>query len=139
MGLMEPPPPPFGLEQSLWLFLFATGAVLYPGWPFFVAAVRSLRRGVLDMAVLVLLSVGTGYGFSIASTFFFDGPNFYEASAVLLTFVLLGHWLELRARAGASDAMKALLKLSPPRAVVRREGQEIERKSNEQGRRERER
>ncbi len=126
MGLMEPPPPPFGLEQSLWLFLLATGAVLYPGWPFFVAAVRSLRHGVLDMAVLVLLSVGTGYGFSIASTFFFDGPNFFEASAVLLTFILLGHWLEMRARAGASDAMKSLLKLSPPRAVVRRGGSDIE-------------
>ncbi len=125
-GLMEPPPVPFGLRENVWLFLLATGAVLYPGWPFFSAAIRSLRRGVLDMAVLVLLSVGTGYGFSIASTFFFDGPNFYEASAVLLTFVLLGHWLEMRARAGASDAMKALLKLSPPRAVVRRDGQELD-------------
>lgn len=126
MGMMEPLPVPFGLAENLWLFLLATGAVLYPGWPFFSAAVRSLRRGVLDMAVLVLLSVGTGYGFSIASTFFFDGPNFFEASAVLLTFVLLGHWLEMRARAGASDAMKALLKLSPPRAVVRRDGRESE-------------
>jgi len=125
-GLMEPPPVPFGLRENVWLFLLATGAVVYPGWPFFTAAIRSLRRGVLDMAVLVLLSVGTGYGFSIASTFFFDGPNFYEASAVLLTFVLLGHWLEMRARAGASDAMRALLKLSAPRAVVRREGQELD-------------
>ncbi|MCZ7153726.1 P-type ATPase, partial [Salmonella enterica] len=68
----------------------------------------------------------TGYGFSIASTFLFRGPNFFEASAVLLTFILLGHWLEMRARAGASDAMKALLNLSPPRALVRRGGQEIE-------------
>jgi Cu2+-exporting ATPase len=126
MGLMEPPPVPFGLGSHTWLFLLATGAVLYPGWPFFSAAIRSLRRGVLDMSVLVLLSVGTGYGFSIASTFFFDGPNFFEASAVLLTFVLLGHWLEMRARAGASDAMKALLKLSPARAVVRRDGQDQE-------------
>ena len=126
MGLMQPPPVPFGLDGNVWLFLLATGAVLYPGWPFFRAAIRSLRHGVLDMAVLVLLSVGTGYGFSIVSTFVFDGPNFFEASAVLLTFVLLGHWLEMRARAGASDAMKALLKLSPPRAVVRREGRDVE-------------
>lgn len=99
MKRKPPPPVPFGLRENVWLFLLATGAVLYPGWPFFSAAIRSLRRGVLDMAVLVLLSVGTGYGFSIASTFFIDGPNFYEASAVLLTFVLLGHWLEMRARA----------------------------------------
>jgi len=126
MGLMEPPPVPFGLDKGFWLFLLGSGAVLYPGWPFFTAAIRSLRHGVLDMAVLVLLSVGTGYGFSIGATFFFDGPNFYEASAVLLTFILLGHWLEMRARAGASDAMRALLKLSPPRAAVRRGNADVE-------------
>lgn len=126
MGMMAPPPVPFGLDANVWLFLLATGAVVYPGWPFFSAAIRSLRHGVLDMAVLVLLSVGTGYGFSIASTFIFDGPNFFEASAVLLTFVLLGHWLEMRARAGASDAMKALLKLSPTHTVLRRDGHEVE-------------
>jgi Cu2+-exporting ATPase len=126
MGLMAPPPTPFGLQSSVWLWILASGAVLYPGWPFFRAAVRSLRHGILDMAVLVLLSVGTGYGFSVAATLFFDGPNFFEASAVLLTFVLLGHWLEMRARAGASDAMRALLKLSPPRAVVRRDEQDVE-------------
>jgi Cu2+-exporting ATPase len=126
MGLMQPPPVPFGLDKEIWLFLLGSGAVLYPGWPFFTAAIRSLRHGVLDMAVLVLLSVGTGYGFSLGATFFFDGPNFYEASAVLLTFILLGHWLEMRARAGASDAMRALLKLSPPRAVVRRGSAEVE-------------
>ncbi|WP_246109212.1 heavy metal translocating P-type ATPase [Vulcaniibacterium gelatinicum] len=126
MGLMEPLPTPFGLDREFWLFLLASGAVLYPGWPFFTAAIRSLRHGVLDMAVLVLLSVGTGYGFSLGSTFLFEGPNFYEASAVLLSFILLGHWLEMRARAGASDALQALLKLSPPRAVVRRGDAEVE-------------
>ena len=126
MGLMQPPPIPFGLDKETWLFLLGSGTVLYPGWPFFSAAVRSLRHGVFDMAVLVLLSVGTGYGFSIGATFFFNGPNFYEASAVLLTFILLGHWLEMRARAGASDAMRSLLKLSPPRAVVRRGSAEVE-------------
>ncbi|AHX13349.1 ATPase P [Dyella jiangningensis] len=127
MGLRTAPlAPPLGLPYDLWLLILASGAVLYPGWPFFTAAVRSLRHGVLDMAVLVLLSVGTGYGFSVGSTFFFTGPNFYEPSAVLLTFILLGHWLEMRARAGASDAMKSLLKLSPPRAVVRRGDKEID-------------
>jgi len=126
MGMMTPPGTPFGLSANIWLWLLASGAVVYPGWPFFAAAIRSLRHGVLDMAVLVLLSVGTGYGFSVGATFVFDGPNFYEASSVLLTFVLLGHWLEMRARAGASDAMKALLKLSPPRAIVRRNAIDVE-------------
>lgn len=126
MGLMSAPPTPFGLTENVWLWLLASGAVIYPGWPFFTAAIRSLRRGVLDMAVLVLLSVGTGYGFSLGATFLFDGPNFYEASSVLLTFILLGHWLEMRARAGASDAMKALLRLAPPRAIVRRDNVDVE-------------
>ena len=120
MGLFEPPPVPFGLGKQIWLFLIASGALLYPGWPFYTAAIRSLRHGVLDMAVLVLLSVGTGYLFSLGATFLFEGADFYEATSVLLIFILLGHWLEMRARAGASDAMKSLLKLSPPRALVRR-------------------
>ena len=63
---------------------------------------------MLNMAVLVVLSVGTGYVFSVGSTFFFGGVQFYEAVAVLLVFILLGHWLEMRARAGASDAIRAL-------------------------------
>ena len=126
MGLFQAPPTPFGLDKQVWLFLIASAALLYPGWPFFTAAIRSLRHGVYDMAVLVLLSVGTGYLFSIGATFFFTGADFYEATTVLLIFILLGHWLEMRARAGASDAMKSLLKLSPPRALVRRGSDEVE-------------
>ena len=87
---------------------------------------RALRNGVLNMAVLVVLSVGTGYVFSVGSTFFYPGVQFYEAVAVLLVFILLGHWLEMRARAGANDAVRALLELAPPKATVIRNGQEIE-------------
>ena len=118
--------PPFGLDRKMFLFAFATLAIIYPGWPFYMAAVRALRNGVLNMAVLVLMSVGTGYLFSVAATFLFDGEQFYEASAVLLVFILLGHWLEMRARAGASDAIRKLMDLAPPMAVVLREGKEIE-------------
>ena len=118
--------PPFGFDRELTLFLLATGAIVYPGWPFFVAAIRALRRGVFNMAVLVLLSVGAGYFFSIGATFVWGGPQFYEASAVLLVFILLGHWLEMRARAGASDAIRRLMDLAPPMAMVVREGVEGE-------------
>jgi P-type Cu2+ transporter len=118
--------PPFGVGRNVFLFIFATLAVVYPGWPFYVAAIRALRNGVLNMAVLVLMSVGTGYLFSIAATFWFDGEQFYEASSVLLVFILLGHWLEMRARAGASDAIRKLMDLAPPMAVVLREDKEIE-------------
>lgn len=118
--------PPFGMDRNIFLFLLASGAIIYPGWPFYVAALRAIRNGVTNMAVLVLLSVGTGYFFSVGTTFFFAGEQFYEASSVLLVFILLGHWLEMRARAGASDAIRALMDLAPPKAMVLREGHEIE-------------
>lgn len=117
---------PFGLNRNLFLFVMASGAILYPGWPFAVSAWRGARNGVLNMATLVVLSVGTGYVFSIAATFFFRGEVFYEAAAVLLVFILLGHWLEMRARAGATDAIRALLDLAPPKATVLRDGRELE-------------
>jgi Cu2+-exporting ATPase len=129
--MFTPPVPPFGLDLNIWLFVFASAAILYPAWPFFVDAIRALRNGILNMAVLVLLSVGTGYLFSVGSTFFFTGQQFYEASAVLLVFILLGHWLEMRARAGASEAIRALLDLAPPMAAVLRGGREIEIPTNE--------
>ncbi|MCK9530628.1 MAG: heavy metal translocating P-type ATPase [Gammaproteobacteria bacterium] len=127
MGLALPAPaPPFGISLDRWLFLLASGAILYPGWPFIIAAWRALKNGVLNMAVLVVLSVGTGYLFSVGATFFFGGAQFYEAAAVLLVFILLGHWLEMRARAGASEAIRRLLDLAPPMASVIRGGHEVE-------------
>jgi len=127
MGMeIAPLKPPFGLDLNFVLFFLASGAIIYPVWPFVVAAYRALKNGVLNMAVLVVLSVGTGYLFSIGATFFFNGEQFYEASAVLLVFILLGHWLEMRARAGASAAIRALLDLAPPKANVIRGGREVE-------------
>jgi Cu2+-exporting ATPase len=125
-GLFTPPAPPFGLDLNRWLFLLATIAVIWPSWPFFVAAWRAVKNGTLNMAVLVVLSVGTGYLFSLGATFLFEGVQFFEAVAVLLVFILLGHWLEMRARAGASDAIRSLMDLAPPMAVVLRDGQERE-------------
>jgi Cu2+-exporting ATPase len=126
-GMFEPPTPPFGIKLNLWLFFFASAAILYPSWPFFVSAWRGVKKGTLGMAALIVLSVGTGYIFSVGSTFFFEGGGqFFEAVAVLLVFILLGHWLEMRARAGASSAIKALMNLTPTKASVIRNGTEIE-------------
>ncbi len=126
-GMWSAPAPPFGLDLGLWLFFFASAAVLYPSWPFFVSAWRGLKKGTLGMAALIVLSVGTGYLFSVGSTFFFkEGGQFFEAVSVLLVFILLGHWLEMRARAGASSAIKALMNLTPTKANVIREGVEVE-------------
>ncbi len=125
-GFFTAPRPPFGLSLNLWLFFFASAAILYPSWPFFVSAWRALRKGVLGMAALIVLSVGTGYLFSVGSTFFFPGGGqFYEAASVLLVFILLGHWLEMRARSGASSAITALMNLTPTTAAVIRNGTEV--------------
>ena len=118
--------PPFGLRLDLVLFVLASAAILYPVWPFVVAAYRAIRSGVANMAVLVVLSVGTGYIFSVGSTFIWGGQQFYEASSILLVFILLGHWLEMRARAGASEAIRALMDLAPPKAMILRDGKEVE-------------
>jgi Cu2+-exporting ATPase len=117
---------PLGIDANILAFLLATPAVVWSGQMFFVGAYRALRHRTLDMSVLVALSVGSGYLFSVAATFLFKGEVFYEAAVVLLTFVLFGHWLEMRARAGASDAIKTLLNLTPPKATVIRSGEPVE-------------
>jgi P-type Cu2+ transporter len=76
--------------------------------------------------VLVAVAIGTAFVYSVAATFWIEGDVFYEAAAFLATFVLLGHWFEMRARGGANDAVRALLDLAPPKAVVVRDGRELE-------------
>jgi len=126
-SFFKPPAPPFGLQLNLWLFILASAAILYPSWPFFVSAWRAFKARTLGMAALIVLSVGTGYLFSVGSTFFFKADGqFFEAVSVLLVFILLGHWLEMRARAGASSAIKALMDLTPAKANVMRNGAEVE-------------
>ena len=119
-------PQPFGMSNAIISFLFATPAVLYGGWVFYLGAWRGLKNGTLNMAVLVTLSVLSGYSFSVAATFLFEGEIFYEAATLLLAFVLFGHWMEMRARAGASQAIQALMNLAPPRATVIRNGQPLD-------------
>ncbi|GBD88503.1 copper-exporting P-type ATPase A [bacterium BMS3Abin03] len=119
-------PLPFGISNAFLSFLLATPAVMYGGWVFYTGAWRGLKNGILNMAVLVTLSVLAGYLFSVAATFFFEGEVFYEAAVLLLTFVLFGHWMEMRARSGASNAIQALMNLTPPKAIVIRNGEQVE-------------
>lgn len=119
-------PVPFGVSKEILMFVLITPAVFYGGSVFYVGAWRALKNGVANMAVLVSLSVLAGYFFSVGATFFFKSDVFYEAIAMVLVFILLGHWLEMRARSGASKAVQALLKLAPPKATVVRNGQPVE-------------
>jgi Cu2+-exporting ATPase len=78
------------------------------------------------MMVLVAVAIGTAWVYSVGATFFIEGEVFYESAGMLATFVLLGHWFEMRARGGANDAVRALLDLAPPKAVVLRDGEPVE-------------
>jgi Cu2+-exporting ATPase len=117
---------PFGIDRDVWLLLLSLPIVLYASSIFFTGAVAALRARTLDMMVLVAVAIGTGWIYSVAATFFIEGDVFYEAAAMLATFVLLGHWFEMRARGGANDAIRALLDLAPPKAVVLRDGAPVE-------------
>jgi Cu2+-exporting ATPase len=117
---------PFGLRDDVFTFLLSLPVVFYSAWIFFDGAFRALRARTLDMMVLVAVAVGAGWGYSVGVTLTGGGEVFYEAAAVLTTFVLLGHWFEMRARGGANDAIRTLLELAPPTAVVLRGGEPVE-------------
>ncbi|HEU5213612.1 MAG TPA: heavy metal translocating P-type ATPase [Gaiellaceae bacterium] len=120
------PGTPFGMRAEVWELILSLPVILYSSQIFFVGAYRALKAKTLDMMVLVAVAIGTGWVYSVAATFWISGDVFYEASAFLATFVLLGHWFEMRARGGANDAIRALLDLAPPKAVVIRDGAEVE-------------
>ena len=118
--------PPFGLSPGLFGFLLATPVVWWGGWPFISAAWRALRQGEVNMMTLIALGILVSYVYSVAATFLFTGESFYEAAAMLTSFSLAGHWLEMRSRFATGKAVEALLRLAPDTAIVRREGAEVE-------------
>lgn len=119
-------PVPFGMRQDIWALLLSLPVILYSCTIFFVGALRALRARTLDMMVLVAVAIGSGWLYSVVVTLTGGGDVFYEAATVLASFVLLGHWFEMRARGGANDAIRTLLDLAPPMALVLRDGEPVE-------------
>ena len=112
-------PTPFGISPNWVLFVLATPIVWWDGWIFHSGAWRALRNRTLDMNVLVSLGVLVAYFFSVFVTFLAPQvETSYDAAAMLVTFVLFGHWMEMRSRRGSSDALNALLRLAPSQANV---------------------
>jgi P-type Cu2+ transporter len=118
--------PPFGFSMGLFGFLLATPVVLWGGWPFLSAAWRAGLNRELNMMTLIALGISVSYVYSVAATFLFPGEVFYEAAAMLTSFSLAGHWMEMRSRFATGKAVEALLKLAPETARVKRAGTEIE-------------
>jgi Cu2+-exporting ATPase len=122
---------PINIPVNLILFFLTTPVVFGAGSIFIKGAFSALKKRKLDMMVLVATGVLAAYIFSVILTFTVGGESFYEASALLVTFVLFGHWMEIRSRKGTYDALRALFDLVPPKAIVIRDGKETEIMSSE--------
>src|SRR3989454_6492795 len=107
------------------LFLLTTPVFFYSGWIFLYSSFRALQHRTLNMSVLIAVGITAAYSFSVLLTILQSADSYYEAAALLVTFVLFGHWMEMRSRRGTTDALQALLQLVPPQARVVRDGSEI--------------
>ena len=123
-ALVQSLPTPLRLWGQL---LLATPVVLWGGWPFFVRGWQSIVNRSLNMFTLIALGTAAAFGFSVFAVIFpnalpqnmrHDGapPVYFEAAAIIVTLVLLGQVLELRARSATSGAIRALLGLQPKTA-----------------------
>lgn len=106
------------------LFLLTTPVFFYGGWLFLYSAYHELKTGKLGMSVLIAVGITAAYAFSVVLTILGGHETFYEAAAMLITFVLFGHWMEMKSRRGTTDALQALFNLVPPQARVIRNGTE---------------
>ncbi len=137
--------PMVGIPVDRWLgnlhtwlqMLLATPVVLWGGWPFFERGFRSIVTWNLNMFTLIAIGTGAAYLYSLVATLFpalipedFKHHGrvevYFEAAAVIITLVLLGQVLELRARRRTSSAIRELLSLAPPLARVVKDGHERE-------------
>jgi Cu+-exporting ATPase len=121
-------------QALVWLqFVLATPTVLWAGWPIFQRGWASLVNRSLNMFTLIAIGTGAAYGYSVVATLLprlfpasFRGHGgeiavYFEPAAVIVTLVLLGQVLELRARSRTSSAIRALLGLAPRTARVLRD------------------
>jgi Cu+-exporting ATPase len=118
---------PFGIHGTLsgwWQLALATPVQFVLGWRFYKAGYKSLRAGAGNMDLLVALGTSAAYGLSLyllltpASAHAHTQELYFEGSAVIICMVLLGKWLEARAKQQTSEAIRALQKLWPEHAKV---------------------
>jgi Cu+-exporting ATPase len=122
-----------------WLQLaLATPVQFYAGWPFYKGAWKVLRHGASDMNTLIAVGTSAAFFYSLAAILFpsfFQAagiatedqvPLYFDTAAVIVTLILLGRFLEARARSHTSDAIRRLLGLQPRTARVVRDGREAD-------------
>ena len=102
----------------------ATPVQFWIGWPMYKSAWQALKGKSANMDTLIVLGTSSAYFYSVYAVLSGDGHHYFEASAVLITIVILGRLLEARAKAKTSEAIKALMNLRPKTALVFRDGEE---------------
>jgi Cu2+-exporting ATPase len=107
------------------MLILSTPIVWYAGWVFIGGAYTSLRSRALNMSVLVAVGILAAWIASVFLTIVGE-ETFFEAAAMLTTFVLFGHWMEMKSRKGTSDSLRALFDIVPPTATVIRAGEEVQ-------------
>ena len=124
-GVLDALIPDEGIRM-LFMFILATPVQFIGGYPFYKAALRGLRHYKTNMDTLVMLGTSAAYGYSVATTFILTGyMPFYDASALLITFILLGRTLESIAKGRTSRAIRSLMDLQAKIATIIRDGEEI--------------
>ncbi|XP_058778298.1 probable copper-transporting ATPase HMA5 [Vicia villosa] len=105
-------------------WVLATPVQFIFGWRFYVGSYKSLRRGSANMDVLIALGTNAAYFYSVysvlraATSKVFEGTDFFETSAMLISFILLGKYLEILAKGKTSNAIAKLLNLTPDTAIL---------------------
>jgi Cu+-exporting ATPase len=121
-----------GMMQAVWwfdwlLFALATPVQFYVGWQYYVGAYKSLRNGAANMDVLIAMGSSAAYLYSLPILFgWLSGHVYFETAAVIITLIVLGKFLEARAKGQTSEAIKKLMGLRPKTARVRRDGTETD-------------
>lgn len=125
------------LSYGLLLFIIVTPVQFIGGWTFYVGGYHAILKKTANMDLLISIGTLTAYLYSTVVLFFPDvipGEEkfvYFEVSAVIIAFVLLGKYMEEAIKKKSSSAVKKLLDLSPPMARVIRDGSEIEVPSNQ--------
>ena len=120
---------PLPIPMTYFMLLVSILPFIYVSYPIFTAAYRSLRNRALNMDVMYSLGIGVAYLSSVLGTFnLILTPEFmfYETALMLAGFLMLGRWLEARAKGRTSTAIKALVGLQAKKALVIRDGQQVE-------------
>lgn len=113
-------------EADLLLLVLSAPIQFWAGAPFYAGAWKAIRHRAADMNVLVALGTSVAFFYSAYLALGPGGHVYFESAAAIIALVLLGRYLEARARSHTSDAIRKLMSLAPETAIVRRNGAENE-------------